>query len=250
MDPAAIFGNSVGRLAVPWLTARETSALIVVAVSLLFFRVFRERCLLVWGAGWVAYGAFLWMTRTGEAHPASKAAAFAPVGFVLAMALFAAAALISAHAKRALTVLVAVSWVLTVCAVMRPFYFPDWKTLALGVEVACRLIAAAAAVELLRYRFGRIGLGPFLLGAGLVTLNLHWPRFTSHIPGEAYLLAEVLFATSILLVVLDDARLRVRRLAVLNELAATIARGQNHAPMTQAVLQKLKAVVGAKAAAS
>ena len=192
-----------------------------------------------------------WMTGTGESHVALKtttAAAFAEVGFVLAMGLFAAAALISAHAKRALTVLVAVSWVLMVCAVMRPFYFPDSKTLGLGVGVACRLIAAAATVELLRYRFGRIGLGPFLFGAGLVTLNLHWPRFTSHIPGEAYLLAEVLFATSILLVVLDDARLRMRRLAVLNELAVTIARGQNHAPMMQAALQKLKAVVGAKAA--
>ncbi len=175
MHPAGIFGNSVGMLAVPWLTARETSALIVVAVSLLFFRVFRERCLLVWGAGWVAYAAFLWMTGAGESHVALKtttataataAAAFAQVGFVLAMGLFAAAALISAHAKRALTVLVAVSWVLMVCAVMRPFYFPDSKTLGLGVEVACRLIAAAAAVELLRYRFGRIGLGPFLFGAG------------------------------------------------------------------------------------
>src|ERR1035437_5146439 len=251
MDPAGIFGNSVGMLAVPWLTARETSALIVVAVSLLFFRVFRERCLLVWGAGWVAYGAFLWMAGTGESHAAWKTtttAALAPAGFVRAMGLFAAAALILAHAKRALTVLVAVSWVLLICAIMRPFYFPEWITLGLGVEVACRMMAAAAAVELLRYRFGRIGLGPFLFGAGLVTLNLHWPRFTSHIPGEAYLLAEVLFATSILLVVLDDARLRMRRLAVLNELAVTIARGQNHAPMMQAALQKLKAVVGAKAA--
>ncbi len=241
-------------LTVPWLTARETSALIVVAVSLLFFRVFRERCLLVWGAGWVAYGAFLWMTGTGGSHVAltttktTTTAAFAQVGFVLAMGLFAAAALISAHAKRALTVLVAVSWVLMVCAVMRPFYFPDSKTLGLGVEVACRLIAAASAVELLRYRFGRMGLGPFLFGAGLVTLNLHWPRFTSHIPGEGYLLAEVLFASSILLVVLDDARLRMRRLAVLNELAIAIARGQNHAPMIQTALQKLKTVVGAKAA--
>jgi PAS domain S-box-containing protein len=236
---------------VPWLTARETSALIVVALSLLFFRVFRERCLLVWGAGWVAYGAFLWMAGAGESHAAWKpttAAAFAPAVFVLAMGLFAAAALISAHAKRALTVLLAVSWVLMVCAVMRPFYFPDSRTLGLTVEVACRLIAAASAVELVRYRFGRIGLGPFLFGAGLVTLNLHWPRFTSHIPGEGYLLAEVLFASSVLLVVLDDARLRVRRLALLNELAVTIARGQNPAPMMQTALQKLQALVGAKAA--
>ncbi len=249
MDPAGLFGNSLGVLTGPWLTARETAALIVVVVSLLFFRVFRERCLLVWGAGWIAYGAFLWVAGAGELHGASKSmAAFAQADFVLAMGLFAAAALMSAQARRALTALVAVSWVLMVCAVMRPMYFPDAKALGLGLEVFCRLIAAGAAVELLRYRFGRIGPGPFLFGAGLLTLNLNWPKFTSHIPSEGYLFAEVLFGASILLMVLDDSRLRTRRLAVLNELTVTIARGQNHAPMMQTALEKLKAVVGAKAA--
>src|ERR1039458_6882752 len=263
MDPARLFGNSVGMLTVPWLTAprltaRETAALILVAVSLLFFRVFRDRCLLAWAAAWVAYGAFLWATGLGELHAAPKSiAAFAQADFVLAMGLFAAAALISAQARRALTAVVAISWVLLVCAAMRPLYFPDSldslyfldsKTLGLGLDVACRLIAAGAAIQLVRNRFGRIGLGPFLLGAGLLTLNLHWPPFTSHIPSEGYLLAEVLFGSSILLVVLDDSRLRTRRLAVLNELTVTIARGQNHAPMMQTALEKLKAVVGAKAA--
>jgi len=249
MDPAGLFGNSLGVLTGPWLTARETAALIVVVVSLLFFRVFRERCLLAWGAGWISYGAFLWVAGVGELHGASKSmTAFAQADFVLAMALFGVAALISAQARRALTTLVAVSWVLMVCAAMRPLYFPDSKALGLGLEISCRLIAAGAAVELLRYRFGRIGPGPFLFGAGLLTLNLNWPRFTSHIPSEGYLFAEVLFGASILLVVLDDSRLRTRRLAVLNELTVTIARGQNHAPMMQTALEKLKVVVGAKAA--
>jgi PAS domain S-box-containing protein len=249
MNPAELFGNSVGILTVPWLTARETAALIVVVVSLLFFRVFRERYLLAWGAGWVAYGAFLWVMGAGELHVASKSmAAFAQADFVLAMGLFAAAALMSAQSRRALTALVAVSWVMMVCAAMRTLYLPDSKTLALGLEVSCRLIAAGAAVELLRCRFGRIGLGPFLFGAGLLTLNLNWPPFTSRIPSEGYLLAEVLFGSSILLVALDDSRLRTRRLALLNELTVTIARGQNHASMMQTALEKLKAVVGAKAA--
>src|SRR6202521_1401954 len=249
MDPAGLFGNSLGVLTGPWLTARETAALIVVVVSLLFFRVFRERCLLAWGAGWIAYGAFLWVAGAGELHGASKSmAAFAQADFVLAMALFGVAALMSAQARRALTALVAVSWVLMVCAAMRPLYFPDSKALGLGLEASCRLIAAGAAIELLRYRFGRIGPGPFLFGAGLLTLNLNWPQFTSHIPSEGYLFAEVLFGSSILLMVLDDSRLRTRRLAVLNELTVTIARGQNHAPMMQTALEKLKAVVGAKAA--
>src|SRR5713101_2510435 len=248
MSPAWTFGNSVGALTVPWWTARETAALIVVVVSLLFFRAFRERYLLTWGAGWVAYGAFLWVANAGELHAASKPmAAFAQADFVLAMALFAAAALMSAHARRALTALVAVSWVLMVCAAMRPLYFPDLKTLGLGLEVACRLIAAGAAVELLRCRFGRIGLGPFLFGAGLLTLNLNWPPFTSRIPSEGYLLAEVLFGSSILLVALDDSRQRTRRLAALNELTVAIARGQNHATMIQTALENLKGVVKARA---
>ena len=249
MDPALLFGKSVGLLAVPWLTARETAALIAVVASLLFFRVFRERCLLAWGAGWFAYGAFLWLTGRGELHAASKSmAAFAQADFVLAIGLFAAAALLSANARRALTALAAVAWVLMVCAAMRPLYFPDSKALGLGLELSCRLIAVGAAVELLRYRFGRIGLGPFVYAAGLLTLNLHWPRFTSHVPNEGYLLAEVLFGSSILLVVLDDSWLRTRRLAVLNELAATIARSQNHGPMMQTALEKLRSIVGAKAA--
>src|SRR5208282_5146409 len=237
MSPAGIFGifgNSLGVLTGPWLTARETAALIVVVVSLLFFRVFRDRCLLVWGAGWVAYGSFLGVASAGELHGASKSmAAFAQADFVLAMGLFGVAALMSAQARRALTILVAASWVLIVCAAMRPLYFPDFKSLELGLDVSCRLLAAGAVVELFRYRFGRIGVGPFLFGAGLLTLNLNWPSFIPHIPIEGYLLAEVLFGSSILLVVLDDSRLRTRRLAVLNELTVTIARGQNHAPMMQ-----------------
>ena len=253
MDPSRLFGNSVGLLTVPWLTARETTALILVAVSLLFFRVFRDRCLLAWAAGWVAYGAFLWASGSGELHAAPKSVeAFAQVGFVLAMGLFAAAALISAQARRALTALAAFSWVLMVFAAMRSLYFPDSlyfvDSKTFGLDVACRLVAAGAVVELVRYRFGRIGLGPFLFGAGLLTLNLHWPPFTSHIPSEGYLLAEVLFGSSILIVVLDDSRLRTRRLAILNELTVTIARSQNHAPMMQTALEKLKTAVGAKAA--
>src|SRR5262249_13252147 len=41
---------------------------------------------------------------------------------------------------------------------------------------------------------------------------------------------------------------RTRRLAVINELAITIARGQSHAPMLQSALEKLTRAIGARAA--
>jgi len=246
MGPSGLLGNSVGALAVSWMTARETAALVVVVISLLFYRAFRERYLLAWAAGWISYSSFLFLVRASESHPWSKAiAACAPADFVLAITLFSAAALMAAQSRRTLTALLAVAWVALICAAMRPLYFPDLPNARLGLEVVCRLIAAAAAFELLRSRLGRIG--PFLFAAGLLTLNLNWPAITSHIPLEGYLLAEVFFASSMLLVVLDDSHLRTRRLALVSELAVTIARGQSHAPMMQAALEKLKTATGAKA---
>ncbi len=229
--------------------------MIVVVVSLLFFRVFRERCLLLWGAGWVVYGSVLVLggrlTDAKEWHAASKLTeAFTDAGFVLAMGLFAAAALMLVGARRTLMAALALSWVMTVCAAMQLMYFPELKNFGLGLEIACRLLVVGAALELIRSRWGRIGVGPFLFVfiAGLMTLNLKWLPFSNHIPSEGYLLAEALFGSSMLVAVLDDWRLRMRRPTVLNGLTVTIARGQNHAPMMQTALEKLKDVVGAKAA--
>lgn len=249
MSPAALFGNSLRTLAIPWLTGRETAALIVVVVSLLFFQAFRERYLLAWSTGWMAYAAFLFLARAGELHPASRwIAASTPAIFVLTIALLSAAALIAAQRWRALTALVAVSWVVLICAAMRPLYFSSIGSARVVLEISCRLVALGAALELFRARRGRTGFGPFLFAAGLLTLNFNWAPFTNHIPVEGYMLAEVLFGSSMLLVVLDDSRARTRRLAVLNELAVTIARGQSHAPMIQAALEKLNSAIGGKAA--
>ncbi|MGB9235406.1 MAG: GAF domain-containing protein [Terriglobales bacterium] len=249
MSHAGLLGNSLRILTVPWLTERETAALIVVVVSLLFFRAFRERYLLAWAGGWAAYGAFLILVRASDSYPASKSiAAIAQAEFVLAIALLAVAALISAQSWRALTVLGAVSWVLLICAGMRPFYFAESGSARLALEIAFRLIAAGAGLELFRSRLGRIGIGPFLFAAGLLALNLNLPPLTSGIPAEASLLAEILFSSSMLLVALDDSRARTRRLAALNELAGTIARGQSHAPIVQGALEKLNSVIGGKAA--
>jgi two-component system NtrC family sensor kinase len=249
MNPAWFLGYPVGALAVPWLTARESTALILAVVSFLFFRAFRQRYLLTWGMGWITYSVFLWMSRHAETHYASKATvAFTQGEFVVALALFAVAALLSTNARRTLTGLLIASVVVVAGAALRPLYLPDSEAMRIGVEAGCRLMAAVAAFSLVRYRFGRLGLGALLLSLGLLTLNLNWSPYTSHIPVEGYLLAEVLFGSSMFLLVLGDSRVRVHRLSVLNELTVTISRAQNHGPMMQAALEKLKAVAKAKTA--
>ena len=242
-------GHSFGWLSVASLTARETSALIAVVVSLLFFRAFRERYLLVWGSGWIAYGAFLYVARL-SAMPGSSVhlAAFSQADFVLAVALFGAAALMSAPSPRMLKGTLAFSAVVVILAGLRPLYLGDNAAVGLALEIACRSIAVAAALQLLRCRMGRMGVGPLLFTAGLLTLNLSWPPFTDYIPNDGYLLAEVIFGSSMVLITLDESRVRSRRLELLNELTGAISRTQNQGPMMQAALEKLKSLAGVRAA--
>ena len=249
MNPAWFLGYPVGALAVPWLASRESAALILAVVSFLFFRAFRERYLLTWGMGWITYAVFVFMERRGALHASTPAAAaFTQAEFVIALGLFATAALLSAHAKRLLTALLMVSSVVLACAVLRPLYLPGSDGMRIGVEAGCRVIAVVGAFGLIRYRFGRLGIGPILLSFGLITLNLNWPPYTSYIPTEGFLFLEVLFGSSMFLMVLGDSRLRVARLSVLNELTVTISRAQNHGPMMQSALEKLKVVAKAKTA--
>ena len=246
--PTGLLAQSVGVLAI-WLTARETTALSLVVVSLLFFRAFRKRYLLVWAAGWMAYTALLFLERLSAWRPGFVSlAAYAQADFVLATGLFATAALVCAQSRRGLMIFAAVGWVVLVCAAMRPIYFPESTSAQLSLEVACRLLAAAVAIKFLLSRPGRTGLGQVLFGVGLVTLNLNWQPYTAAIPTEGYLLAEILFGSSMFLVVLDESRVRTRRLAVLTELSATIARGSSHATILQTALGKLSSSIDAKAA--
>jgi len=248
MGPAQIFARMVRELPVPWLTERETAALIVVALSLLFFRALREDYLLVWGAGWLAYGSCLFLERIGEVHPHSIAIAWGThASFILALGLMASAALVSTKSWKVMAACGFGSAGVLLFASLQPFYFPESTSARLALELACRLVAAVAAIELIRSRCGRIGLGPWMF-AGLPLLNAAWPPFTRLLSFEESLLAEVVMSSSLFLVALDDSRGRTKRLAVLNELKVNIARRQNLAPMMQVTLEKLAAAVGAKAA--
>ncbi len=249
MGPSRFFGNSVSVFTAPWLSARATTALILVCVSLALFRVLRERCLLAWGGGWLAYCAFLWLSASDNVHASSKIVqAVSQADFILAVGLFAFAALISAQAHRLSLVITGLMGAVLVSATIRPIYFAGTTHTALVLDISCRIIALAAAIQLVRHRYGRVGVGPVLFAGGVLAINLSGFRFTAHIPNEGYLIIEVLFGASMLLVVLDDARARMRRLAVLNELTVTIGRAQNHGPLMQTALEKLKVVAGAKCA--
>src|SRR5919108_3295797 len=83
---------AVGEMTVPHLTPLESAALIMLAAGLLVFRTFRERYLLIWIVGWLAFFVYRWtMHEAGGDSVPRYMSAIAHAEFVLAVSLFSAA---------------------------------------------------------------------------------------------------------------------------------------------------------------
>ena len=238
--------EGVTRLPMPRLVAREMAVLLILAASLLVFRTLRERCLMVWIVGWVASLA----SRHALANPANPLAApTAQTEFVIAISLFVIGSVIYAKARNLLTPLLAICAAVVIFAGLQGFYWPGSVTLRFALELSYRFLTWGAALGLLRYRRMRREIGTWMLSAGLVLLHLDWTPLTSRIPGESGILIDVLLGLGMLLVILDEARLRNYRLATLNEISTTIADAAHAGSMnTAAALHHLRKLMGADAA--
>src|SRR5438309_6237222 len=239
---------TVGDIAVPKLMAQESLALIILIASLLVFRTFRERYLLVWIVGWMAYFGSRWTLRGGGDHVPSYLIAISHAEFILAVCLFADAVLVYTHARKLLLPLLLTSTAVISYAVLRALWWPDSLTLRVALEVSYRIITLAAAVQLLRFRWARWEIGPWLLGLSLLFLHLDWAPVNVYLPPGLAPTADLIFSLSILLIVFDESKGRTRRLCAINTLMTSIAGAQQHAPMMVTALDQLKRLMRSNAA--
>jgi two-component system NtrC family sensor kinase len=239
----------VGDLAVSKLTASQSAALIMLAASLLVFRTFRERFLFVWSLGWLAYSASQWFAGAAlSSTPSPELQAMSQAAFVLAICLFAVSILLYTHTEKYILPLFVASGTMMAFAVARVLYWPDEALARVPFELAFRMVAIGAAVQLIRYRWGRMEIGPWLVSASLLFLHVDWPGVTSPIPDSLFLLADISLGLGMLFTVFDDSRARTRRLGVIDSLTSAIGKTQQHGPMMQAALEELKKLMKAKAA--
>jgi two-component system NtrC family sensor kinase len=238
---------AVGDLSVLKLTPQESAGLIMLAASLLVFRTFRGRYLLVWILGWLAYFVSRW-PLPADSLPHRDLVALSQAEFILAVCLFAAAVFIYTEARDLLLPLLIITVTLMAYAILRAMLWPDSLNLRVALEVSYRLVALIAAVQLIRFRWARWEIGPWLLSFSLLFLHLDWTPLTLQLPPGTNLVAEVLFGLSMLLIVFDDSRMRTRRLAVINALTTSISRAQQHGPMMLTALEELKRLMNARAA--
>jgi PAS domain S-box-containing protein len=250
MNSSALFGcYALVDLPVPKFVAVESAALVILAAGLLVFRTFRERYLLIWILGWLAYFVSSWTIH----HPGVDSSSHYPLAvsqsqFVLALCLFSAAVFVYCHARKVLLPLLAFSIAVIAFAAARALWWPDSFALRVVLEVSYRVITCGAALQLIRFRWARWEIGPWLLSISLLAVHLDWAPLNVHLPPGFSLGVDLLLALSMLLIVFDDSRMRTRRLGVLNALTTTISRSQQHGPMTETALGELKTLMGVKAA--
>jgi PAS domain S-box-containing protein len=234
-------------LPVPRELPQESAALIMLAAGLLVFRTFREKYLLVWVVGWLAYLVSRWPGSgiLPDMQPLF-AQAVGHAGFALAVALFAASVLIYSQARWLLMPLAAVAAVTVVFAGAQAVLWPHDPVLRAALEVMYRSMTIGAALSLMAFTWGRWRIGPWLLAVMLLALHLEWGPIAGHMAGIDILL-DGLLGTSMLMIVLDHYRDRNRRLSVVTVLTGSIARSQHPQVMLQAALHELVQLTGARA---
>ena len=236
-------GDVLGTLAVPRLVTREMALLLILAASLLVFRTLRERCLMIWIIGWIAY----FVSHHALISQQAYAVPVAHGEFILAVSLFVAGTLVYSNARFLLSPLLGVSLVLIAFAALRSLYWPNSVPLEFALDLSYRLLTLGAAVLVLRFRRARREIGPWILAAGL--LLLHADGLTAvHLPAAPGMLSDTTLALGMLLVVFDESRLHTRRLATLNALTAGIARVGHDGAVAATALKELKQLMGASAA--
>src|SRR5208337_2982926 len=115
----------LAELALPNWVAAESASLVILAASLLVFRTFRERYLLTWVLGWVAYFVSGWTLHDAVSGANSRYfTAVAQAQFVLAISLFAAAIFVYSHARKMLLPLLVFCVALMAYAAVRALLWP------------------------------------------------------------------------------------------------------------------------------
>src|SRR6202451_1969403 len=184
MNSSALFAwYALVNLPVPRFVAVESAALGILAAGLLVFRTFRERYLLVWIVGWLAYFVATWTHHHPGVDSAGRyAVAVSQSQFVLALCLFSAAVFVYCHARKLLVPLLAFSIAVTVYAAVRALLWPDSFALRVVLEVSYRVVTFGAALQLIRYRWARWEIGPWMLSISLLAIHLDWAPLSIHLP--------------------------------------------------------------------
>jgi PAS domain S-box-containing protein len=234
---------------VPRLDAEEWALVALLLATAVVLVAVRETFLRVWTAGWIALAASrLTEHALAPGIPAPFDAVVVQATFVLAVGLLAGSVLWFARSRELLVPLAVITPILVGFAGARVLLSPDSLPLRVAVEVGYRIVLLTAGIALLRARRGRFEPSSWLLALSLLTLHLEWWPFTDRIPAVVSTAGEFVLGGSMLCVVLNQARMRARRLQTLQSLTQSFSGAQAYGNLIQAALEELRTVCGVRGA--
>jgi two-component system NtrC family sensor kinase len=235
----------IAGFAVRELFPQLSGVVLLLGITALLYRAFRERYLLGWALGWCTYLLFRFAAVNAADHTVWHAVQ--DVSYALTAALFAVSVLhYAGRARQALpaAVLAAIGINFALIhALLRPQ--SEWLTWA--AYVCSVALCCWAAMRLAVFASGRGSLSPW----PLVLVLLLWPLESPDTPWRITaprVLFEVGLGAAMLLVILDDLYRRLRRLQVVDSVAEILAGASEFAPMVSVVLPQLRNVIGSDAA--
>src|SRR5215472_1177604 len=230
----------------PGFLAEAWILLILLAGAILLYWSFRERYLVPWIAGWTAFGAAKMLASLSQSHPWSPfLAAFAYCAFVIAVGLFSGAVFLYVQQRKLLWMVGALLFLALAFEAIRENWFPG-KSLRIFDFLSWRVVLLPAVVELVRFAWGRRNLGRWLLA--ITRLFLHLDLHPKPQGFTAFdIVVDLLLGISMMMIVLDDSRVQIQRLNILNAVTRQSANSKEFEPTLFTVLKQLAQITGAKA---
>ncbi|HEY1937108.1 MAG TPA: GAF domain-containing protein [Candidatus Angelobacter sp.] len=226
--------------------AEMSTLLILLGGAILLYGSFREKYLVPWIAGWSVFTlskVFLTLSFTHTHAPLWALLAAACYG--TAVGLFATAVFFYVSQPRLLwpsvCALIAALPLEVAYTLWRPYPSLQYLTLAL-----CWFVSALASLQLIRFAWGRVSPGRWLLAAMLLLMHSDLTR-SAHTLAGADFLFDLLLGISMMMIVLDDSRTQVQRLDALNTIAHQISDSPEFERTVNTILEELRRITRAKA---
>ena len=240
--------NTAAQLGLTKPSAAETALLLLLGASLLALRACRETYFKVWIAGWVAFTASQYLEQFAVRLPAPFGLLAQQATFVLAAGLLAGAVLVYTRSRNLTVPFAVITVVLVGCSGVRVLLSPDSLPLRVALEVSYRILLLTASVTLLYARRGRWNPSAWLIAICLPLLHLSWSPFTDGISSRVFLAGAIGLGLGMLLTVFGEARMRTRRLQVVQKIIGSTSGTQNYGNVVQGAIEELQRLTGVRAA--
>ena len=246
-SPGSFWRQVADQLLYADVLTKAPDILILLAATVLVYRTFRERYLLAWLAGWVAYLVYRLFGTLPAIRMMPEAVLLSQLAYVVAVTFFALSVLQYIRQRRWRSVLLGLS-LLAMIAVALRMEWSDSEFLAWTEILSSSAILWITAVQLAIFAPGRKHFGAWVMVPMLCVLHLDAHPAHPHAYVALDVAIELLLGLSMLVIVLDHSRERTERLSLVNRITGMVSTTHEAGPLVLSALEELRKHIGAKSA--